>query len=263
LEFNQPNLQLFINNSNNVKIYSFASITQKAIIINKGLIDNYILSCQDAKMFLTTLRSLLAKETSFLANRDFFIMILVYANKSIIKKITKIYLFLLVLVAKAFYFLCGKSNKILDITFFCHQILLKISLFFQQTIVFIYSFLQYFCLNSGENRCYKQASLAFGGNNMVLALSFLPKTTQLFSNSYHNIAKSMKKLNNIKSIEEKIIVSATTHLAHLLILFSVITIFIQLFYWAELNILVYNFIIQHQNLYHKLSVLWKLLKKIY
>ena len=73
----------------------------------------------------------------------------------------------------------------------------------------------------------------------------------------------MKKLNNIKNIDENIIVSATTHLGHLLIFSSVLTVFMQLFYLAGLNILLHDFIIQHHNLYRKLSVLWQLLKKIY
>jgi len=262
-KFNQPNLQLFISNSKVASIHSFASLTQKTIIINKGLIDNYILSCHDAKMFLSTLRSLLAKETSFLANRDFFVLMLVYANKSFIKKITKIYRFLLMIVAKILYFACGKSTKVINIAFFCHNFLLKLSLFFEQTALFVYMFLQHFCLKFSENRCYKQASLAFGGNNMVLALSFLPKTSTIFDNSYYGVAKSMKKLNNIKSSDENIIVSATTHLGNLLILCSVFATFTSLFYWADLNILVYDFLLQHQELYRKLSVLWKLLKKIY
>jgi len=262
-KFNQPNLQLFISNAKEPNIYSFASISQKTIIINKGLIEKYILSCQDAKMFLTVLRSLLAKEASFLANRDFFVLMLVYANKSFIKKITYIYKFLLILLTKILYVIFRKSAKIIDLGFICYNILLKISIFFQQTIMFIYSFLQYFCLQFNKNRCYKQASLAFGGNNMVLALSFLPKNSGIFSNSYNNVAKSMKKLNNIKSNDENIIVSATTHLGHLLTFCIVAIIFVQLFYLADLNILLHDFIIQHQDLYHKLSVLWQLLKKIY
>ena len=262
-KFNQPNLQLFINNSKEPNIYSFASITKKVVIINKGLIEKYILSCQDTKMFLTVLRSSLAKEASFLANRDFFVLMLVYANKSFIKKITYIYKFLLVLMAKILYIIFKKSAKILDLAFICHNILLKINLFFQQTVMFTYSILQHFCLKFNEHRCYEQASLAFGGNNMILALSFLPKNSNIFSNSYHNVAKSMKKLNNIKNIDENIIVSATTHLGHLLIFSSVLTVFMQLFYLAGLNILLHDFIIQHHNLYRKLSVLWQLLKKIY
>jgi hypothetical protein len=98
---------------------------------------------------------------------------------------------------------------------------------------------------------------------MVLALSFLPKNSSIFGKSYHNVAKSMKKLNNIKSSDENIIVSATTHLGHLLIFSTVVAFFVQLFYLADLNILLHDFIIQHQNLYRKLSVLWQLLKKIY
>ncbi len=262
-KFNQPNLQLFISNAKEPNIYSFASITQKVVIINKGLIERYILSCQDAKMFLAVLRSLLAKEASFLANRDFFALILVYANKSFVKKITYIYKFLLILIAKIFYVIFKKSTKVIDIAFACHNVLLKISVFFQQTIMFCYSFLQHFCLKFNENRCYKQASLAFGGNNMVLALSFLPKNSSIFSNSYHSVAKSMKKLNNIKGSDENIIVSATTHLGHLLIFSAVMVVFVQLFYLADLNILLHDFMLQHQNLYRKLSVLWQLLKKIY
>ncbi len=262
-KFNQPNLQLFISNSKEPNIYSFASLTQKVVVINKGLIQQYLASCQDSKMFLTVLRSLLAKEASFLANRDFFVLMIVYANKSFIKKMTYIYKFLLILMAKILYIIFKKSAKILDLAFICHNILLKINVFFQQTVMFIYSILQHFCLKFNQHRCYKQASLAFGGNNMVLALSFLPKNSNIFSNSYHNVAKSMKKLNNIKSIDENIIVSATTHLGHLLIFSSVLVVFVKLFYLADLNILLHDFIIQHHNLYRKLSVLWQLLNKIY
>jgi len=262
-KFNQPNLHIFIKDSSAIAINSFANLHNKVIIINKGLIDNYMLSCKDTKMFVITIRSLIAKETSHLINKDFVISMLVYANKSLIKKITKIYFFLLLLLTKFCYVISGKRQGVINTAIFCKKILFWLSDFFILIVNCIYFLLQTTLFRFIEYRACKQASFAFGGNRMVLALSMLPAQQQAFNGNHNQIAKCMQKLNNIKSDEDVIIVSAINHLANFLIFALTIVVLFKMLYFANIHLIAKQILASNDDVYRKVSVLWKLLKKIY
>lgn len=264
-KFGENSVRLYIKNSNEINAYAVASLGSRAIVITRGLIDHYLVLCPEPKMFLSAVRSVISHEMSHLINKDFLPSFIILTNQKITNFISKILYFVFFNLARFVNNLPhgGRFSAFLMVS--GYNFFNSIFTIFNSVIVYnIYEFLRRFISRSIEYRCDIQASKAFGGKNMALALSMLGKNGYFTIFSTHPKTTSrIKKIENIKSREGLIkpsIIDSIINFFSILFLMMLTLIFAKM---ANIDILVREIIRNHENLHRKLSLLWNLLMKIY
>jgi Zn-dependent protease with chaperone function len=82
-KFSQRSVKLYIKNSDEINAFAVSSMGSRAIVLTRGLINHYLVECDDPKMFLYALRSVLSHEMSHLVNKDFLPTFLIIANQKV------------------------------------------------------------------------------------------------------------------------------------------------------------------------------------
>ncbi|MBM5783047.1 MAG: hypothetical protein FJ368_06495, partial [Pelagibacterales bacterium] len=82
-KFGEKSVRLYVKNSNEINAYAVSSFGTKAIVLTSGLINHYLMQCQDAKKFLYMLRSIMGHEMSHLINKDFLPTFLIITNQKV------------------------------------------------------------------------------------------------------------------------------------------------------------------------------------
>ena len=264
-KFGEGSVRLYIKNSNEINAYAVASLGSKTIVITRGLIDHYLVLCPEPKMFLSAIRSIMSHEMSHLINKDFLPSFIILTNQKITNFISKILYFVFFNLARFVNNLPhgGRFSAFLMVS--GYNFFNSIFTIFNSVIVYnIYEFLRKFTSRSIEYRCDKQASKAFGGKNMALALSMLGENGYFTIFSTHpKTTARIKKVENIKSSEGIIkpgFIDSFINYFSILFLMMLALIFAKM---ANIDILIREIIRNHENLHRKLSLLWNLLMKIY
>lgn len=264
-KFGENSVHLYIKNSNEINAYAVGSLGSKAIVISRGLIDHYLVSCPEPKMFLSAIRSVMSHEMSHLINKDFLPSFIILTNQKITNFVSNILHFIFFnlsrLVNSAPH--GGRFSAFLMAS--GYNFFNAIFTFFNSVIVYnIYEFLRKFISRSIEYRCDMQASKAFGGKNMALALSMMGESGYftIFSTHPKTISR-IKKIENIKSRDGLIkpaIIDSIINYFSILFLMIFTLVFAKM---AKIDILVREIVRNHEILHRKLSILWSLLMKIY
>ena len=264
-KFGESSVHLYIKNSSEINAYAVASLGSRAIVVTRGLIDHYLVLCPEPKMFLSAIRSVMSHEMSHLINKDFLPSFIILTNQKITNFISYLLRFVFIGIANlvSVFHYGGKSSAFLMAS--GYNFFNSIFTIFNSTIVYnIYEFLRRFISRSIEYRCDMQASKAFGGKNMALALSMLGENGYFTIFSTHPKTTSrIKKIENIKSSEGLIkptIIDSMINYFSILFLMMLTLIFAKM---ANIDILIREIIRNHENLHRKLSLLWNLLMKIY
>ena len=264
-KFGENSVHLYIKNSSEINAYAVASLGSRAIVVTRGLIDHYLVLCPEPKMFLSAIRSVMSHEMSHLINKDFLPSFIILTNQKITNFISYLLRFVFIGIANlvSVFPYGGRSSAFLMAS--GYNFFNTIFTIFNSTIVYnIYEFLRRFISRSIEYRCDMQASKAFGGKNMALALSMLGENGYFTIFSTHpKTTARIKKVENIKSSEGFIkpgLIDSLINYFSILFLMMLTLIFAKM---ANIDILVREIIRNHENLHHKLSLLWNLLMKIY
>ncbi len=264
-KFDDKGVNLYIKNSDEINAFAVGSIGSKSIVLTRGLIDHYLVTCKDPKDFLYSIRSIIGHEMSHLINKDFLPTFLIITNQKVTNFISKIlhifFKFIVRIIVNLPY--GGRSagatlwKGYLVMNFF-------VNLFNRFAVYNIYEFLRRFISRSVEYRCDNQSAKAFGGKNMVLALSHLGKDSYftLFSTHPRNSAR-IKKVKDVSISDQVIkprIIDSVSNCFSLMFLVAVCIYFAK---ESGVDLMVLDAIRNHEALYRKLSMLWNLLKKIY
>lgn len=261
-KFGQHNVKLYIKNSQEINAFAVSSFWGKSIVLTDGIINHYLNNSQNPKEFLYSLRSIMGHEMSHLINKDFLPTYLIIANQ----KATNFVSFLLDIIfgfATRIALVVPLGSRFLARTMTdTYAILNFIFGFFNRFVVFnVYEFLRKFSSRSIEYRCDRQSGEAFGGKNMAFALSFLGDSGYITIFSTHpNTKKRIKKVENIDIkdgiIRPKFVDSLSNYFAFMML------IFISLFFAkkADIDILIREYLNNHEVINSKLRILWGLIK---
>lgn len=264
-KFNYSSVKLYIKDSDQINAFAVGSLGRGAIVLTKGIVNHYLVLSQNPKIFLYCLRSVISHEMSHLVNKDFLPSFVIITNQKITNFFSKI-------VQRIFEMLIGSielipfigkmSSAVLKV---CNFVMLRFLLFFNQYVVFaVCEFLRRFVSRSTEFRCDNQAGKAFGGKYMANALEMLGNSGYFTLFSTHPSTKArVQKVAEVKIVDHVILPKLTDSLANGL---SFIFLFFLLIYsakMAKIDLILREILINHDEIYHKLSVLWRLIQRIY
>lgn len=205
-KFGERSVRLYVKDSDEINAFAVSSLGGRAIVLTKGLINHYLVECQDPKMFLYALRSVIGHEMSHLVNKDFLPTFLIITNQ----KITNF-------VSSAMHVIFSIGIRIMSMVPFggrtssrvmydTYNVLNFVITAFNRFVVYnLYEFLRRFISRTIEYRCDRQSAKAFGGQNMALALSMMGEGGYFTLFSTHPKTKSrIKKVENVK-IQDSIV----------------------------------------------------------
>lgn len=261
-KFAQNNVALYIKKSDEINAFAVASFGRKAIVLTSSLIDHYLEKSQNPKEFLYAIRSVISHEMSHLINKDFLPTYLIIANQ----KATNFVAYFLDIIFNFFTrfsyytpYIGRFTSSLMNKTHFFLSVFFS---FFNRFIVFnIYEFLRKFSSRAIEYRCDKQASQAFGGQNMAFALSFLGKSGYFTLFSTHPATqKRIEKVKNI-DIENGVInprfADVLSNYFSIMFLIIICLIFAKK---AAIDLLVREYIRNHETIHNKLIFLINMIK---
>lgn len=264
-KFGEKGVKLYIKNSDEVNAFAVSSLGVRAIVLTRGLINRYLVECPDPKMFLYALRSVLAHEMSHLVNKDFLPAFLIITNQKITNLVSRIMLIIFNFFVRILRFLPYGGRASGRVMVDIYSILNFAITAFNRFIVYnVYEFLRRFISRSIEFRCDRQAGRAFGGQNMALALSMLGESGYFTLFSTHPRTKArIKKVENVK-IEDKIV--RPRFIDSLSNYFSLMFLVIICLYFAkqaQVDLMLREYIRNHEIIHRKLSMLWHLISQIF
>jgi Zn-dependent protease with chaperone function len=264
-KFGEKSVKLYIKNSDEINAFAVSSLGGKAIVLTRGLINHYLVECPDPKVFLYALRSVLGHEMSHLINKDFLPTFLIITNQRATNFVSKI-------LRRIFGLIVGAIDMIPTIgratARFISQAYLVFNFIltaFNRFVVYnIYELLRRFISRAIEYRCDRQSARAFGGQNMALALSMLGEGGYFTLFSTHPGTKSrMKKVAKIKISDSVIRVQFLDSLANYFSLMFLIVICLYFAKQAGVDLLVREYIREHELIHRKLSMLWQLISRFF
>jgi Zn-dependent protease with chaperone function len=205
-KFGQKSVKLYIKDSDEINAFAVGSMGRKAVVLTKGLINHYLLQCDDPKMFLYALRSVIAHEMSHLINKDFLPTFLIITNQKITNFVSTILHFSFYFVLRIWRMLPFSSGASTRLMSDSYSIINFIVTAFNRFVVYnLYDFLRRFISRSIEYRCDRQAGKAFGGKNMALALSMMGEGGYFTLFSTHpSTTRRIKKVENVK-IQDRVV----------------------------------------------------------
>ncbi len=263
-KFNEKRVRLYIKNSDEINAFAVSSLGTKSVILTRGLINHYLVECRDPKKFLYALRSIVGHEMSHLINKDFLPTFLIITNQ----KITN-------LVSNVLYVIFSFGTRIMSMMPYggrfwarivsdAHSIINFIVTAFNRFVVYnIYELLRRFISRSIEFRCDRQSARAFGGQNMALALSMLGEGGYFTLFSTHPRTKArIKKVENVKMSEATIHPGFFDSLANYFSLMFLAIICLYFAKQAHVDLLVRDYIRNHEAINSKLRALWNVTKNL-
>lgn len=262
-KFNQNSVKLYIKNTDEICAFAVGSFGAKSIVISRGMIEHYLVLCTEPKMFLSVVRSVLSHEMSHLINKDFLPSFIIMTNQKITNFFSAFLHLIFIYLARVIDMIPRTGRSSANAMIFTYNLINNFLMFFNSYIVFnLYNFLHKFLSRSVEYRCDNQASKAFGGHNMALALSMLGHKGFFTIFSSHPSTKSrIKKIENIKMKESVIgptFFDAFINYLTLLMMMMLTMIFAKL---AKIDLIIRQILQNHQEIYRKLSYLWQLINK--
>jgi Zn-dependent protease with chaperone function len=264
-KFGQKNVRLYIKNSDEINAYAVSSMGSKVIVLTKGLINHYLASCADPKVFLYSLRSVIGHEMSHLINKDFLPTFLIITNQKVTNFVSKIFYHIFSWIATAMRFIPVVGNYSANLMVRVYNLANFLITAFNRIVVYaFYEFLRRFILRFIEYRCDRQSAKAFGGQSMARALSMLGDNGYFTLFSTHPRTKSrMSRVKDIKITDSTIRAGIFDEISnHFSLMFLPIICF---FFAKKANIdqFVIEFIRSHEALHRKVSTLWHLVSKLF
>lgn len=264
-KFNQKSVKLYIKNSEEINAYAISSVGSKAIVLTRGLLNHFLVECDDSKKLLYSLRAIMGHEMSHLANKDFLPSFLIIANQKATNLTSKILRTIFNFLSGVMIFISRDSRMVAD---FMANIYLITNFFltaFNRFIIYnIYEFLRRFISRSIEYRCDIQSAQAFGGSGMALALSMLGKNGYFTLFSTH--PQTIKRIKKVEKIKAKDSIITPRFFDSLANYFSIMFLIVICLFFAKesgIDLLLKEYLRNHEMLYQKLSNLWNLVNKIF
>lgn len=264
-KFQENSIKLYIKNSNEINAFAVGSLGSKNIIISKGLIDHFLIVCPEPKMFLSAIRSVISHEMSHLINKDFIPTYIIMINQKFTNLISRILYFVFYNFARILASLPFGGATSSFVMLYGYKFFNTIITAFNSIIVYnVFEFIRKFISRSIEYRCDYQASKAFGGKNMSMALSIIGGDGYFTIFSTHPSTKSrIKKVEDIKisdgTIKPLFMDSLANSMAFILFVFTTLI----LAKLANIDLLIRQILMHNEAIYRKLSYLWHLINKIY
>jgi Zn-dependent protease with chaperone function len=263
-KFGQKSVKLYVKDSDEINAFAISSLGGRAIVLTRGLINHYLVECDDPKMFLYAVRSVISHEMSHLINKDFLPTFLIITNQKVTNfasSILHVIFSLTVRSLRALPFMRGTSKIMSD----AYTILNFIITAFNRFVVYnIYEFLRRFISRSVEYRCDRQAGKAFGGQNMALALSLMGEGGYFTLFSTHPGTKArIKKVENVKIQDAVVHPGFFDILANYFSLMMLVVICLYFAKQAQVDLFVREYIKNHETINRKISGLWQLVSKFF
>ncbi|MBU6339107.1 MAG: M48 family metalloprotease [Rickettsiales bacterium] len=264
-KFNEKSVNLYIKNSDEINAYAVSSVGSKAIVLTRGLINHFLVECDDSKKLLYALRAIMGHEMSHLANKDFLPTFLIIANQKATNLTSKILRIIFNFISRTMVFISRDSRAVsgfmVDIYFITNFFLTS----FNRFVVFnVYEFLRRFISRSVEYRCDVQSAQAFGGSSMAFALSMLGEGGYFTLFSTH--PKTIKRIKKVEKIKAKDSVITPRFFDSLANYFSIMFLMVICLFFAKeagVDLFVKEYLQNHEVLSQKLSSLWGLVNKIF
>jgi len=264
-KFGEKNVRLYIKDSDEINAYAISSLGTSAIVLTRGLVDHYLASSPDPKMFLYSLRSVIGHEMSHLINKDFLPTFLIIVNQKVTNFVSGVtyYIFsICVNAARYTPYIGNQTARVMSLTYTLLN--LAITAFNRLVVYNIYEFLRRGVMRFVEYRCDHQSAKAFGGQGMAQALSMLGESGYFTLFSTHPGTKSrISKVKNVK-ISDSIIRpgffdSLTNYFA--LIFLPIICLYFAKH--AGVDLMLREYLRDHETINRKISTLWHLISKFF
>jgi Zn-dependent protease with chaperone function len=262
--FSEKSVVLYIKNSDEINAYAVSSLGRKAIVLTHGLIKHYLVECHDPKKFLNAIRSIMGHEMSHLINKDFLPGFLIMTNQKVTNFVSNILAIFFTILTRIVGFVPYGGRFSAYLMNDVYGVIRFIITFFNRYIVYnIYELLRRFVSRSIEFRCDRQSAKAFGGHNMALALSMLGKSGYFTLFSTHpGTAKRISTVQNVKMVESTIGPRFVDSISNYFSLMFLIIICLYFAKQAGVDLVVRQYIKNHEVIHHKLIGLWQLFSKI-
>ncbi len=264
-KFGEKSVKLYIKQSDEINAFAVSSLGGKAIVLTSGIIDHYLAGSNDPKEFLYALRSIMGHEMSHLVNKDFLPTFLIMANQKITNFVSHFLNIIFNFAARAVAMMPFGGRLSANLMINVYIILNFVLNAFNRFIVFnLYEFLRRFVSRSIEYRCDRQSGEAFGGKNMAFALSFLGESGYFTLFSTH--PQTQKRMANVQNIEILDEVVKPRFIDSLSNYFAMMFLIIICLYFAKLgnvDIFLREYIRDHEVINQKLSLLWRLVSRLF
>lgn len=176
-KFAMPKVELYIAPSlDSVNAYAVGSFKRNVITITMGLIMKIKGEAKTHDQYIDAIRGIIGHEMSHLINKDFMPALLMFANESATRYVSKVVRFVFVILANMFKiipFIGRPFYKILMAVLEAFEFLINV--FYRFVFMPFYNFMQKYTSRSIEYRCDREAGYAFGGRRIATGLSFLGK----------------------------------------------------------------------------------------
>ncbi len=264
-KFGEKSVKLYIKNSDEINAFAVSSLGGKAIVLTRGLINHYLVECSNPKIFLYALRSVIGHEMSHLINKDFLPTFLIITNQRATNFVSNILRKIFSLVVSFIEMIPSIGRFTARVVSEAYLVFNFIITAFNRFVVYnIYELLRRFISRSIEYRCDRQSARAFGGRNMALALSLLGEGGYFTLFSTHPGTKSrMKKVEKIKISDSVVRMQFFDSLANYFSLMFLIVICLYFAKQAGIDLLVRDYIRNHEIIHRKLSILWQLISRFF
>ncbi len=260
-KFGQKNVKLYIKNSPEINAFAVASFGGRAIVLTSGIINHYLSASNNSKEFLYAIRSIMGHEMSHLINRDFLPTYLIIANQKATNFVSWFLSFVFNFAVRfsAMIPYGGRFSAALMVQIY--NILDFFFSFFNRYVVFnIYEFLRKFVSRSLEYRCDRQSAKAFGGKNMAFALQFLGESGYFTLFSTHPATK--RRIDKVKNIEIEDYIIKPSFIEGVSNYFAIMFLIVICLFFAKkagIDLLVREYIYNHEIIHQKIMALWTLI----
>jgi Zn-dependent protease with chaperone function len=263
-KFGEKSVKLYIKNTNEINAYAVSSLGSRAIVLTKGLINHYLVEFPDPKTFLYALRSVIGHEMSHLINKDFLPAFLIMINQKVTNLLSRALYLIFSLFARLISMI-PQGFRYAKIMWKIYSLLHSLLTVFNRLVVYnVYEFLRRFISRSIEYRCDNQSAKAFGGKNMALALSKLGKSGYFTLFSTHPSTDSrIKKAQGVKISDNIIKPKFSDAAANYLSIMFLVIICLVFAKAAGIDLLVRDYIRDHEIIHRKLSLLWNLIRRAF
>ncbi len=264
-KFGEKSVKLYVKNSDEINAFAISSLGSRAIVLTRGLINHYLVECPDPKNFLGALRSIIGHEMSHLINKDFLPAFLIITNQRITNLVSNILHVIFNLgtrvVSMTPYGGRFLARTMSDIYFFLNFVITS----FNRFVVYnIYEFLRRFVSRSIEYRCDRQSAKAFGGQNMALALSMLGESGYFTLFSTHPATRArIRKVENVKISDSTVRAGFFDSLSNYFSLMFLVVICLNFAKQSHVDLMVREYIRNHEAINRKLGILWRLVSKFF
>ncbi len=264
-KFGERSVKLYIKESDEINAFAISSLGGKAMVLTSGIVNHYLAESKDPKEFLFAIRSIMGHEMSHLVNKDFLPTFMIMANQKVTNFVSALLDIIFNFAARAASFLPFGGNLSSRAMIETYNFLnFFLNLFNRIVVANVYEFLRRFVSRSIEYRCDRQSAQAFGGKNMALALSFLGESGYFTLFSTHpatqkRIAKAQKVEIVDAIIRPKFIDGVSNYLA----MMSLIVICLYVAKQAHIDLLLREYIQNHETINRKLMVLWRLVSHFF